>query len=91
MEQCVMGCTGRIVNSGFEIQDPPRRAIEFKGGHMEGGDVYLNTVFAALRETLKTNDVLIFWSYRVRPINGPPSKRFSGYLTIPKVTGDASK
>jgi hypothetical protein len=60
--------------------------ITLNPGEEISGSIVLENRFPDLAKTLQASDVLLFWSYQLRPIGGDPLERHGGWLTIPKST-----
>src|SRR5262245_7136695 len=65
------------------LLDEDRTRIEtFPVGSKLAGFVFLNAKFPDLTASLRTCDVLAFWSFQIRPRDGPTVGRFSGWVQI---------
>lgn len=66
------------------IDDPGPEQLEIKPGETLTGEILLDERFPDLPSAVRKNDVIIFWSYQLKPLNTAPLERMGGWLLIPK-------
>lgn len=76
--------TGTPLESYFRIDDPGPSTMTVKPGQVLVGEIDLTRRFRNLSRAIQQRDVIIFWSYQFRPIDGAPPPRIGGWLVIPK-------
>lgn len=81
---------GEPLNRSLPIDDPGPATIEIKGQYESRGTIDLQYQFPTLADEINKRDVLIFWSYQLRSIDGVPSERVGGWFLVPKAV-DAVK
>jgi hypothetical protein len=75
---------GHMLNRYTPIDDPSPTIVTLNPGAEMKGRIALNERFPDLSRTLREADVLVFWSYQLRPLDGAPLERQGGWLLIPK-------
>jgi len=66
----------------YPLESPGFGETRIEPGESLTGTVVLNRYFPSLKEVLKESDVVIFWSYRLKPIDSAPFKRVAGSVVI---------
>lgn len=78
---------GTVIEKSLIIDDPGPVRITIKPGETLTGDIPLIGRFPDLLEALRETDVIIFWSYQLKPVDAPPFQRACGYVVLPKLSG----
>jgi hypothetical protein len=68
----------------YYIDDPTEKSLTLAPGDTLVGTIYLFNRFPDLTAAAATDDVLLLWSYELRPLDGPSLPRVSGGMVIPK-------
>ena len=76
--------SGRVAEPILYISDPGPGTITVQPGETLTGSVNLLTRFRNLEQIVRETDVVIFWSYRLAPINDEPLKRVGGWVLVPR-------
>ncbi len=81
-----MDVAGSVIEKALPIDDsgPVRTTIE--PDEILEGKISLVLRFSTFLEALKDRDILVFWSYQVKPIDEVPLPRVGSYVLIPKLT-----
>lgn len=72
------------LNRVHAIDDPSPNFLDIPAGSRLTGSLDLSQMFPDIDRIRKVSEILVFWSYRLRDINGVFSRRFGGMLVIPK-------
>src|SRR5688572_24730965 len=75
--------TGDLLKKLMPVDDPGPTVVVLNPGQPMKGRIALNERFPDLVQTLRESDVLLFWSYQLEPVDGPPLERQGGWLLIP--------
>jgi len=75
---------GIVLEQSLRIDDPWPTRIVWKKNEVIRGKINLPDQFPLLTSEIKRNDIIIFWSYQLHPIDMEPFDRKSGWLYIPK-------
>jgi hypothetical protein len=73
---------GECLSPLLPIDDSGPGTIRIRAGESREGRISLEERFPTLRESLKKRDLLILWSYQLRPQNDSPFPRVYGGLLI---------
>lgn len=73
-----------IVREELPVDDPVTGTQKIAPGDVLEGNVILPKRFPELRKVLTQREVILFWSYRLKPLSGPALARCGGWLLIPK-------
>lgn len=68
----------------FYFDDPPPGSTTIKGRSEVTGQLDLGRIFPSLHESRRKDDVLVFWSYVLKSVDGKTSDRFGGMVVVPK-------
>lgn len=77
---------GTVVEKSLIIDDPGPGRITIKPDETLTGKIPLVSRFPDLLNALKERDVIIFWSYQLKPIDAEPFQRRGGYVLLPKLS-----
>jgi len=75
---------GEVLKRYTPIDDPSPTIVTLNPGAEIKGRVALNERFPDLSQTLRESDVLLFWSYQLRPLDSAPLERQGGWLFVSK-------
>jgi hypothetical protein len=64
------------------IDDPGPATVTVEPGGSVSGRTLLAPRFPGLTTALRTHDVVVFWTYRLEPVGGPPLARTGGYVVF---------
>ena len=71
------------------IDDPGPVTVIIPPGAILKGNIPLPLRFPDFRRVRIERDVIVFWSYRLEPINAPAWERCCGYVIFPKLKSQA--
>jgi hypothetical protein len=74
----------RPLESPPRIDDPMGKRLTLKPGESVEGRIALTDRFPSIEAAAGKHDVLIFWSYDLRSVQGIEPPRVGGWLLIPK-------
>jgi len=74
----------RVLDQPRYIDDPQPGKVVMKPSQQLQGTISLNSRFPGLSKELESGQFIIFWTYRLKPLNAPATKRLAGWLVIPK-------
>ena len=74
---------GTRVDEAQYVDDPHHDYMDLTPDDSLSGEVDLQQRFPDLAEALTRRDVVVFWSYELRPVDGPAYPRISGAVLIP--------
>lgn len=72
----------KLLKQYYEESLPSIDEIIIKKGEIISGRIILSNIFPDLKNTLKKDDVIIFWSYAMGLTPGLSKERYGGYLFI---------
>jgi hypothetical protein len=72
------------LSESYYIDDPIENVITLTPEDRLTGTIYLFNRFPDLTTAAATDDVLLLWSYELKPLDGPSLPRVSGGIVIPK-------
>jgi hypothetical protein len=78
---------GTRLEKHYPIDDPGPAIIALKPGQVLTGEIDLTDRFRDLPRVNQRRDVIIFWSYQLRPLQGGALPRVGGWVLIPKGHG----
>jgi len=67
------------------IDDPGPVTVIIPPGAILKGNIPLLLRFPDFRKVRGERDVIVFWSYRLEPIDAPAGERYGGYVLFPKL------
>lgn len=75
---------GRPVDRVMTIGDPGFDTLQLEPNRPIEGSLPMDRRFHGLEGVLQSTEVILFWSYRLEPVYGPPGERVGGWLVIPR-------
>ena len=73
-----------VVPEELPVDDPITGTLKISpGGDLEG-NLILRSRFPELQKALARREVILFWSYQLKPLNSPVLPRCGGWILIPK-------
>jgi hypothetical protein len=66
------------------MANPMGQRVTISPGQSVSGDIDLDVQFAELAKVLSRSDVVVFWSYAPRYVDGGVGERTGGWLLLPK-------
>jgi hypothetical protein len=73
-----------VVAEELPVVDPVVGTQSIPPGGVLQGKVVLSVRFRDLLKVLTRHEIILFWSYQPKPLNGPAPPRCGGWLVIPK-------
>jgi hypothetical protein len=73
---------GEILEPALPVEDGDYQTAKLSPGLVLSGCIHLEDRFPSLRSELKSRDVLIFWSYQLRPLRREALGRLGGWLLL---------
>jgi len=73
-----------VIAEELPVVDPIMGTQKMPPGGVLEGKVILHTRFRDLLNVLTRREVILFWSYQLKPLNGPAFPRCGGWLLIPQ-------
>ncbi len=72
------------------IYDPPveQNILTISNGKSLRGKISIESRFPFIQKSLKRSDLLLFWSYKMFLPYSPNTKRYGGWLIIPKISNN---
>jgi len=77
------------LDEGEYIDEAIPGDLELDSNQSVTGDIDLTARFPAFAAGITKHDVVVSWSYQVKPIAGKPSEVLSGSLVVPKLVKSA--
>lgn len=74
--------THMLLSKTYELDDTPPGTMLLKRRQTLSEDIDLRRWFPILPETLKSDDVILLWSYELRPRNQDLATRYYGGVTL---------
>jgi hypothetical protein len=74
---------GTVLERTRVLDDPLGVTITINAGERRDGKIDLAEQFPTLSQSLRRNDVVVFWSYVGRVVNGKPMSRSGGFVVVP--------
>lgn len=71
----------------YQVDDPGLSRSVLQPGGVLSGRIDLLERFPNLIETLKRTDVILFWTYQLKAVNGHTFERCGGWIEIPRSAG----
>ncbi|MFA6162538.1 MAG: hypothetical protein WC685_03805 [Methylobacter sp.] len=75
----------------MRIDDPGPGTIIIPPGAVLKGNIPLFLRFPDFRKVRGEQDVIVFWSYRLEPIDAPAWERYGGYVLFPKLKSQVAR
>lgn len=75
---------GTVIESNTPVDDPGPGTITIQPGQTRTGQISLARHFPGFAEALADRDVIIFWSYQMKPVDGDPLPRVAGHVLFAK-------
>ncbi len=76
---------GTPLAKDLRIDDPGPVTVIIPPGAILKGNIPLPLRFPDFRKVRGERDVIVFWSYRLEPIDAPAGERYGGYVIFPKL------
>ena len=73
---------GEILEPALPVEDGGYQTAKLSPRVVLSGRIDLDDRFPSLRSELKSRDVLIFWSYQLRPLRREALERLGGWLLL---------
>ena len=73
---------GEILEPALPVEDGGYQTVKLSPGVVHSGRIDLDDRFPSLRSELKNRDVLIFWTYQLRPLRRGELERLGGWLVL---------
>ena len=75
---------GSPIEKLLAIDDPGPATITIEPGQTLGGSISLPSRFPEFCRARSERDVIVFWSYRLEPIDTPAGERLGGFVLFPR-------
>ena len=79
---------GSVIERSLPVDDPLVGALTVLPGQTVSGEINLTQRFPGLAEARERADVLLYWSWRPRPVNESAGPWSSGWLLLKRTNGD---
>ena len=80
----------RPLESPPRIDDPMGKQLTIQPGESLEGRISLKERFPSIEVAASRHDLVVFWSYELRSVDGRQLPRLGGWLLIPKTTSTDS-
>ena len=74
---------GTPLGKDARIDDPGPVVVTLSPGEILKGSISLRSRFPDFHEARNQRDVIVFWSYRLEPLNAAASERYCGHVVFP--------
>ena len=75
---------GTVLESESIIDDPGADTVTVQPGETLSGIIPLGSRFPGFSRSVNERDIIVFWTYQLRPIDRSPLERAGGYVLFPK-------
>lgn len=82
---------GSPIEKLLAIDDPGPATVTIQPGETLGGSISLPSRFPEFRAARAERDVIVFWSYRLEPIDEPAGERLGGFVLFPMIEADCAR
>lgn len=82
---------GTPIVKELAIDDPGPATVTIQPGDTLSGSITLASRFPEFRSARSARDVIVFWSYRLEPIDVAAGERGGGFVLFPRIGADSSR
>jgi len=75
---------GSVLERELLVDDPSPRRVTLTSGHPLRGSINLSDGFRQFNESAEKGELVLFWSYRARPLTPLGDEQHAGWLLVPK-------